>query len=287
MPKIARRAFLKTGAVAALAPAFVMSQTSEPTQTLTMIVMDPLSKELACPCVKGYAQRDYEKLAKHLEAKLGRPVKVFFGESLTNTLAKKSAGKADIIIGKESVVRHEATENKLDLAPIAALTGKDGKTTMTGLLVVATKDPAIDPNDLKGYKIIFGEASADEKHEAPIKMLKEFNISIPAKPETCVACTDGATKVLDGTKKGEKVATVISSYAQPLLEGCGTIQKGDLRVLAETEPVPFIVASVNKTLTEALRTDIQKALTDLKDHKDLCTVLETKEGFVSIAAKKK
>jgi hypothetical protein len=31
---------------------------------LTMIVMDPLAAPLACPCVKGYAQRDYEKLAR-------------------------------------------------------------------------------------------------------------------------------------------------------------------------------------------------------------------------------
>jgi len=37
-------------------------------------------------------------------------------------------------------------------------------------------------------------------------------------------------------------ATVISSYAQPLLEGCGTIKKGDLRVIGETDPMPFVVA---------------------------------------------
>jgi hypothetical protein len=46
-------------------------------------------------------------------------VKVCFGESLAGTLTKKSDGKADIIIGKESVVKHDAKENKFDVVPVA------------------------------------------------------------------------------------------------------------------------------------------------------------------------
>lgn len=263
---------------------------AEPTSTaepLTLVVMDPLAAPLSCPCVKGYAQRDYEKLGKYLSAKLNRPVKVVFGESLTNTLAKKSEGKADIVIGKESVVRHEAKDNKLGVTPVASLAGKDGKTTMNGLVVVAAKDPALIASDLTGYRIIFGEDSADEKHAAPMKLFADLGVKLTSKVETCTACSDGATKVIDSHKKGEKVATVISSYAQPLLEGCGTIQKGDLRVVGETEPVPFVVAFVNDKLPEGLRTDITKSLLSVGDDKDLCTALETKGGFLPPTGKKK
>ena len=35
-------------------------------EPLLFVVMDPLSKELACACVKGYAQRDYRKLAAQI-----------------------------------------------------------------------------------------------------------------------------------------------------------------------------------------------------------------------------
>ena len=35
-------------------------------------------------------------------------------------------------------------------------------------------------------------------------------------------------------------AAVISSYAAALLEGCGTIEKGAIRIIGETEPVPFV-----------------------------------------------
>ena len=32
-----------------------------------MVVMDPLALPLSCPCVKGYAQRNYDKLGEKLE----------------------------------------------------------------------------------------------------------------------------------------------------------------------------------------------------------------------------
>lgn len=260
---------------------------AEPESPLVLVVMDPLSAELACPCVKGYAQRDYGKLAKHLEAKLNRKVVVEYGPSLTGVLTKKTDGKADIVIGKESVVRNEAVGNKLGLTPVAALTGLDGKTTLTGLIVVPGKDAAISAGDLKEHKIFFGPAACDEKYIAALSFLKDLGLTVPKTPETCPTCTDGATKVLAEYKKGEKVATVISSYALALLEGCGTIQKGDLRVVGETDPVPFIVASVNDKLPAELRAAVAKELLAIKDGKELCTVLETKGGFVPLPAKKK
>ena len=36
-------------------------------EPVLLVVMDPLSKELACACVKGYGQRDYRKVAARLQ----------------------------------------------------------------------------------------------------------------------------------------------------------------------------------------------------------------------------
>ncbi len=288
MTLLKRRQFLKTMAVLPVGAVAVAAEPEDQKGSdFTVVVMDPLAAPLSCPCVKGYAQRDYTKLGQYLETKLGRQVKVFFGESLTNTLAKKSGGKADLIIGKESVVRHEVKENKLDAVPVAALTGKDGKTTQTGLVVVAAKDPALSAADLSGYQVILGDKSADEKHTAALSLFKDLGVKLPGKLETCLACSDGATKVIDSSKKGEKIATVISSYAQPLLEGCGTIQKGDLRVVGETDPIPFIVAFVSESQSESIRTVVQKALLGMASEKALLTALETKNGFVELPTKKK
>ncbi len=257
-----------------------------PANALVVLVMDPLSKELSCPCVAGYAQRDYDKLGKYLEGKVGRAVAVVQGESLAGAL-KKSNGKGDLLIGKDSVVRAHAPDSKVKVTYLAALTGKDGKTTQTGLVVVAAADKAVVAADLKDHTIYFGSPSAEEKHAAAIKTLKEFGLALPAKLSTCATCTEGATKVVEEAKGGAKVAAVVSSYAQPLLEGCGTIKKGELRVIAETEPVPFIAAFATESLSPGDRDTVKAALLEVGKNKTLATALETKSGFVEPPAKKK
>ncbi len=285
--KVSRRRFLAgSGGIAALAlgqAAFARPGNDQ----FTLIVMDPLAAPLSCDCVKGYAQRDYEKLGKYLEPLIGRPVKVYFAKTLQDTLTKKTGGKADLIIGKESVIRHEAQEAKIKAVPIASLTGKDGSTTMTGWVVVPASDPAVSPTDLTEHQVLFGPADCDEKHKAALALWKELGLAVPSKPATCPSCSDGATKILDMAKKGKKAATVISSYAGPLLEGCGTIQKGDLKVIGKTEPVPFIVAFANDSLTSDLKEALVGHLTAIRKKSDLLEALETKDGFVAISALKK
>lgn len=254
--------------------------------TLTVVVMDPLALPLSCPCVKGYAQRDYDKLGEHLQKRLNRPVKVVYSESLVSALKNKTEGKADVVIGKHSVVLHDAKRAGQSFSAVASLTGKDGKTTQTGLVVVLNEDPAKSIADLKNYTILYGDVEAEEKHGAVMKMLKGHQFMIPEKPATCAACDEGATKLMDMGKKGEKGAAVISSYAKPLLEGCGTVPKGALRVVAETDPVPFVEAFVNEGLGKDLREVIVKAIMEVKDDVELCKILETKNGFVEPPKKK-
>src|SRR5437016_1359673 len=59
---------------------------SEPAPIL-LAVMDPLAKELACACVKGYGQRDYRKLAARLETVLKQRVSIEFSDDLAETMA--------------------------------------------------------------------------------------------------------------------------------------------------------------------------------------------------------
>ncbi len=252
----------------------------------TLVVMDPLSKPLSCPCVEGYAQRDYEQLAKLLSSELGRNVKIVFNESLKVAL-KETTGRADIVIGKHSVVLADVNKAGLQMSPRLALSGKDGQTMMTGLFVVPSTDPAAKLADLKDYRIIFGAAESDEKYAAAMTALQASKVVLPiGKPETCQACSDGATKILE-LGPGVRAATVISSYAAPLLEGCGTIKKGDLRVVGTTAPVPFIEAFVSDSLPAEEQRAIEAALLKMTSRPELLKVMETKLGFVQLAAQKK
>lgn len=267
---------------AAAACSSALSAEATPSSELVMVVMDPLAKPLSCPCVAGYAQRDYEKLAAALKSSLGREVKIVFNESLVAAQKQIESGKVDLVIGKQSVILHDAKTAGLEMKKVAMLTGKDGLTTQRGLVVVPTDDPAKSLSQLKDYRIYFGPIECDEKHAAALRLLKANGVESPAKLETAVACDEGATKILDLAAQGVHGCAVISSYAKPLLEGCGQVPKGALRVVGETADVPFIAAFVNAALpsqTQAQLRDklIKATATDVP----LRIALETKKGFVA------
>jgi ABC-type phosphate/phosphonate transport system substrate-binding protein len=192
-------------------------------------------------------------------------------------------GKADIVIGKRSVVEADSDETQIPLSPIAELTGKDGKTTQWGLVVVRKDDAAKKLEDLAGYQILFGKKEADEKYAAPKKLFADKKVAIAEKEECIGACSEAVTNLID-MEPGTKAAAVISSYAKPLLEGCGTIKKGDVRVVGETEKVPFITAFVNSTLPVDLREKITASLLNVKQEPALLLSLETRDGFVPMLA---
>ena len=275
MPLLFRCAFAAT-AFAMFCGAAVSRSADEP-RALSLIVMDPLAAPLSCPCVKGYAQRDYQKLADYLSRKLDRPVQVAFAESLAKGL-EKNGGHADLIIGKRSVVLSDAQRAGLQIEPLAALEDKDGNLNQCGLLVVRSDSPARTPADVKGFRLILGPADCDEKHAAARELLTQHGIELPEQVETSVACSDGATIVVEAGPTGN-VATVISSYAKPLLEGCGTIKKGDLRVIGETKPVPFIVAFAAADLPDL--TQLKEALLATQREPLIRLALESKRGFVT------
>lgn len=261
--------------------AFIAKVHGAEPRPLVLVVMDPLAAPLSCPCVKGYAQRDYTKLGEFLEEKLGRKVVVKFGESLEKALADVDGGTADLVIGKRSVVAADGERTGKRLAPVADLTGKDGSTLQRGLLVVCADDPAKTVADTKGYRIILGPADCAEKNSALRALFSQQGIELPADCPISASCSDGAAEIVEAGPK-KKMATVISSYAQPLLEGCGTIKKGDLRVLAETQPVPFITAFVDTKLDAKLQEAITAALLEVRTQPLLRLAIETKTGFQPI-----
>jgi ABC-type phosphate/phosphonate transport system substrate-binding protein len=247
---------------------------------ITMIVMDPLCSQLACDCVKGYAQRDYQKFGLHLSRKTGRPVHVVFSETLADGMSEAD-GKVDIVIGKQSVVLAGAQEQKVDLMPVFRLTDKQDSTEQTGLLVVRSGNSANTVADLQGYRVLYGPASCEEKYAAPKALLKEHGIQTvePAAGDICSACSVAA-KELAGLSDNDKVVGVISSYAFALLEGCGNVRKGDLRVVGQTRPVPFITVFFSSSFLNEDETLTREAFADVELDVDLMTALETGSGFV-------
>ena len=247
-------------------------------ETLRIVVMDPLSGPLACACVEGYAQRKYDQLAAFLEKELPSKVELLYSENLADVI-QTNPGDIHLLIGKTSDVLYDTAELNLSATPIARLTGKKGSLNLTGLFVVRQDDPAQTTADLKGYKILFGPKWSDEKSSAPLATLKKHNIPVPEPLLTKPACSAAALAVVEK----EADAAVISSYAMPLLEGCGTIDKGSLRLVGQTDPVPFITVFATNSLEEPDRKSIVKALLKGNEDAPLLKALESKAGFVDHA----
>ncbi|MFQ6035535.1 MAG: PhnD/SsuA/transferrin family substrate-binding protein [Sedimentisphaerales bacterium] len=244
---------------------------------LRIVVMDPLSGQLACDCVEGYAQRKYDKLGTFLEKQLRRPVEIAYGENLADIL-KLNTNKVDLIIGKHSVVLFDAAEAKMIIRPIASLTDKSGRTDVTGLFVVRHNDPANSIEDLEGYRILFGPKWDAEKSTAAMAALRAKRLSLPQPIRISPGCSTAAVAVVER----EADAAVISSYALALLEGCDTIDKGALRVVGETHGVPFVTVFATDAVTKEAEELIMHALLRVRDNKVLLTEMESKAGFIRL-----
>ncbi|MFO1065680.1 MAG: PhnD/SsuA/transferrin family substrate-binding protein [Pirellulales bacterium] len=256
-----------------------------PKNGLVVIVMDPMAAPLACDCVQGYAQRKYEELGSYLQQRLKIPVAVVWSESLVTAMNEKSEGRADIVIGKDSVVRSDAKRSKIAVNPIASLTDTKGSTRQRGLFVVRSSGKASSLVDIENFTVLWGPEDCDEKWAAPRAKLKELDVPFSDQSKQCNSCSIAAKELMTLPEDTQTVA-VISSYAQPLLEGCGTIKKGDLKVIGESDDVPFITCFVNDRLPEDRKAAIKLALDEMKSP-EMLKALETKLGFVPYTSSSK
>jgi hypothetical protein len=245
---------------------------------ITIVVTDPLALPLACDCVKGYAQRKYEKLADYMQWKLKKTVRVVWSDSIAIAKKEFGLGSKTLFIGKDSVVRFDTKAMKLDVVPLAQLTDVRGGVNQHGLFLVHNENPATSLLDLEGYRVLWGPEKCDEKMSSPKAKLKELEIGT-TDGETCDSCSVAALKLLENPKES-KVVGVISSYAERLLEGCGTIEKGSLRVVGASDEVPFISVYAAGKFTEEERKSVLVCLLDSRSSKELLASLESKDGFV-------
>ncbi len=258
-----------------------MARAEAAVKPLAMVIMDPLAKELACACVKGYAQRDYPKLAAYLATELGQPTTFLFAEDLAGALAKLAPNQEILVIGKHSVVTHDAGPAGFKCQPLCRLTAQDGRVTLTGFFVVKASDKAAKLGDLAGRKFFLGSPNADEKNAAALAALRAAGITPPDPCETRATCAGAALDVVDSSLEPPPVG-LISSYALPLLEGCGSLKKGDLKVIGETAPVPFITVFAGGAIPAEKQARIRAALLALKARPDMLKALESKDGFVPL-----
>ena len=263
------------------APAPSTQPTTRPAagEPLRIIVMDPLADQLACACVGGFAQRKYPDLCRFLSRRLGRPVAYAHAESLARG-QEVCEGKADLIIGRRSLVTYDAAETAAAARPIAMLTDRKGATDLSGLFVVRADDPAKALPDLAGRRLLLGPPDSAETHADALAALKAHNVAPAGPPETRRGCNAAALAVLDK----EADAAVVCDYSLRLMEGCGVLDPGSLRVIGKTAPAPFVTVFATGRVDPAAEKAILDALRAVRDDPKLLEAMESRDGFVPAVA---
>lgn len=236
-----------------------------------LIVLDPLSKELACACVNGFGQRDYRKLAARLETNLKQRVGIEFSDDLAESLTSTKPGQEVIVVGEQSLVVRDAKKTGIKCHPVCALTDADGDSSLTGLFVARADDPANELKSLGERKVFSGLADTDENRAAVRAVL-------PIPPEKRASFSDAALDVLDSSASPPPVA-VIPAYALRLLEGCGSVKHGELKVIGKTSPVPFITVFVADAIAADKQEKILQTLLGVKNDTKLLKAMESQDGF--------
>jgi outer membrane protein assembly factor BamB len=250
-----------------------------------LVVMDPLARELACACVKGFGQRDYRQLAARLGAALRQRIGVEFSDDLAETLAGIGPGREVIVVGERSLVVHGAKRAGLKSHPVCELTGLDGSTTVTGLFVARADDPAKGLKDIAGRKVFYALVESDAKHAAALEALRAMKLEPPVEPVLRTSGNDAALDVVDSSASPPPVA-VIPSYSLRLIEGCGSIKKGDLKVIGETAAVPFITVFLSDNIASDKQAKIRNSLLSMKGDAKLLQWMESRDGFKPVDSPK-
>jgi len=244
---------------------------------LQVLVLDPLSDQIACDCVAGYAHRDYGRLGEALSREVGCDVAVHYAEDLSAQQESLATGRW-LIVGKDSSQRHTSDQLGVELHALARLRGLDGTANLCGLFVAAVGSGIDSLDDAVGRSICLGPTDAVEKDRLAVEALAVLGVVLPSPIRRATDCTAAALAVVDG----DVDIAVVSSYALPLVEGCGAIQPGVLNVIGRTGTAPFITLFASPSIGEVERIRIREGLLRLNRDAPLMKAIESHGGFVAV-----
>lgn len=258
-----------------VAPAALAAEAAA--EPLRIIVMDPLALPLSCTCVEGTGQRRYEVLGEYLGDRLGRKVEIVFEESVGLALHRLKA-ESDLIVGKRSMILADAVQEEIGVRPIAELTDKTGSPGLRGVFLIRKDDPAKSLRDLAGRTIALGPLEDEETHRAARLAIREAGLEDTVTIQVAGSIDAAALAANDG----EADVAVVSAFMPAMLEGCGKIDRGTMRILAETKAVPFVTVFATDAVSKELGEEIVAALESVAGEEELLAVMESSKGFKAV-----
>ncbi len=204
-------------------------------------------------------ESDYSNITKLLEQETGAKVQFQNASDYSAVIEGQRAGQIDIasygpfsyVIAKDSGVNVDA---------VAAPTNDKAKApAYTSLAYVKQGSDIKDLSDLKGKKVCFVDAASTSGYLVPMKGLKDEGIDIKGDLEPVMA--GGHDASLLSLDSGQCDAAFAHDAMLTTLESSGQVEKGSLRPVWESAPIPEDPIALNRdTIDQDMADKVTTAL---------------------------
>ncbi|MHA6482059.1 phosphate/phosphite/phosphonate ABC transporter substrate-binding protein [Paenibacillus sp. strain BS8-2] len=190
------------------------------------------------PMEDGEMSRTADQFATDLGEYLGIKVETFQGEDYNMMIEAMRSGKIDLTTYGPFgyIIAVERSDAKL-LAAMNNGPGSEGHS----VIVVPKDSPAQSVEDLKGKNFLFADPASTTGHLYPrATLMKLLNLTNDQVPEffANVSFSGGHDKSLLAIANGDADGAATCDQCVAMIAGAGLIKAEDVRVIAESDPIP-------------------------------------------------
>jgi ABC-type phosphate/phosphonate transport system substrate-binding protein len=210
---------------------------------LKIAVNDIYCRKTSCSCISNIATRDYTVFLSDLKSNHKITLKFTYFMEVFDLEKALQTKKFDGVLCKPWTALRLADKVGAKYLRVADILDPNDKATMNGQFVVTANSPIRSLEDLQGKPIAVGQRDSYEKYQSPMRMLAAKNIQ----PQKAL-CFSSCGENLDALLSGKVDAAVISSYALTASCAMDFMKPGDVKTIAETEPMPLtsLILDMNK-----------------------------------------
>jgi phosphonate transport system substrate-binding protein len=201
--------------------------------------------------------RDFVPLASLLERELGRAVRVETDKDFDSFMRRVYAREFHLVhLNQLQYLRARRTAGYRVIAKIC-----DNPSCTIRAVIVTRRDAGFaKPADLRGSTIAFGDPSAMVSHVLARSLLREHGVE-PTQYQTLLA--RNPPNALLAVYNGEAHAAGVGTLVLQAPEIRQRVDVGELRVLAESRPIPHLPIAVRGDLDAKLVQRLQRTLTGM------------------------
>jgi phosphonate transport system substrate-binding protein len=208
-------------------------------------------------------EAEYTPLGDYLSEQLGREVKLFVPTSYNAVVEAMANDELDLAyFGGLTYVQARERANVSPL--VTEINPRTGDTTYHSLIIVPANSDIQEVSELEGETFAFGSVSSTSGSLYPAIMLRNGGIDYRTDLEEKIY-TGGHDATAQAVANGRVAGGGIEDRILYRLQDEGTVEKGFVRAIEESDPIEGYPWVVRDNLSEDLKEEITQAFLGIED----------------------